>query len=97
MASFTIPDVDEELEQRLRLRATKHGWSSEEEARYILESTLRPEGLLGAAELLAAIRADAAAYGGIDKLRLPPARPVREPPDFGGAASDNGPEKDQGR
>ena len=33
MANFTIPEVDDDLEKRLRLRATEHGWSIEEEAR----------------------------------------------------------------
>jgi len=40
MASITIPDIDENLKQRLMERAVKHGHSVEVEAREILEDAL---------------------------------------------------------
>lgn len=81
MASITIRNLDDDLKKRLRLRAAERGHSMEEEARDILQSSLR-QGLSGA-EFLAAIRADVAALGGI-KLEPLPRQPVREPPDFSG-------------
>jgi plasmid stability protein len=40
MASITIRNLDEEIKQRLRVRAAKHGRSMEEEARDILRRVM---------------------------------------------------------
>jgi plasmid stability protein len=80
MASITIRNLDDDLKKRLRLRAAEHGRSMEEEARDILQSSLRSHDMTGA-EWYAAIRADVAPLGGI-RLEPLPRQPVREPPDF---------------
>lgn len=43
MASITIRDLDDHLKARLRVRATHHGRSMEEEARHILRAALTEE------------------------------------------------------
>ena len=40
MASITIRGIDDELKERLRIRAARHGHSMEEEARIILRSAV---------------------------------------------------------
>jgi plasmid stability protein len=40
MASITIRNLDEEIKQRLRVRAAEHGHSMEEEARDILRRVM---------------------------------------------------------
>ena len=40
MASFTIHEIDEDLKQRLKEQAAKHGCSMEEEVRRILAAAL---------------------------------------------------------
>jgi plasmid stability protein len=79
MASITIRNLDDDIKQRLRVRAAEHGRSMEEEAREILRR------VTGAAEpprnLAAAIRARIAAADRTD-LELPEREPMREPPRF---------------
>jgi plasmid stability protein len=86
MASITIRNLDDQLKQRLRMRAAERGRSMEEEAREILQGTLKPSSGSGA-ELYAAIRADVEPVGGI---RLEPLlrEPARDPP-FTGPAWDD--------
>ncbi len=43
MASITVRKIEDELKQRLRMRAAEHGRSMEEEARSILRSALGGE------------------------------------------------------
>ena len=43
MASITIRNLDDEVKQRLRVRAAEHGNSMEQEARDILEAALALE------------------------------------------------------
>ena len=80
MASITIRNLDDDIKQRLRVRAAEHGRSMEEEARDILRR------VMGEAapprNLAAAIRARVAPSGGVD-LELPAREPTREPPHFG--------------
>ena len=80
MASMTIRNLDENVKQRLRLRAVEHGHSMEQEARVILRAALRPEAP-GDNDLAGAIRARFAPFGGVE-LELPPRDPIREAPDF---------------
>ena len=44
MASITVRKIEDELKQRLRVRAAEHGHSMEEEARSILRSALGEDG-----------------------------------------------------
>jgi plasmid stability protein len=41
MASLTIRNLDDEFKIRLRLRAARHGWSMEQEARDILRRAVQ--------------------------------------------------------
>lgn len=81
MATMTIRDMDDDLQERLRLQAARHGRSMEEEARDILRGALAaqapPE-----SSLLEAIRARIQPLGGIE-LALPQREPIRSPQDLG--------------
>ena len=80
MASITIRKLDDDLKQRLRVRAAEHGHSMEQEARDILEAALDGPARTGE-ELVRRIRARVEPYGGFE-LELPPREPMREPPTF---------------
>ncbi len=79
MASITIPNLEDDLKRRLRIRAAEHGRSMEEEAREILRQVVSvpspPVNLVGA------IRARVAKVGGVE-LDIPAREPMREPPRF---------------
>jgi len=80
MASITIRRLEDAAKERLRVRASRHGRSMEEEAREILKAALA--GGAGSGENLArAIRRRFAPLGGVE-LSLPPREPIREPPKF---------------
>ena len=83
MTSIIIPNVDDDLEQRLKVRAAEHGRSIEAEARAILrlalgvsENEATTVGNLGDS-----IRAIVEPLGGIE-FDIPPRKQVREPPKF---------------
>jgi plasmid stability protein len=80
MASITIRNLEDDIKQRLRVRAAEHGRSMEEEARDILRR------VIGEApsprNLAAAIRARVAPAGRVD-LDLPDRQPMRKPPHLG--------------
>ena len=80
MASITVRKIEDELKQRLRVRAAEHGRSMEEEARSILRSALggeaAPEKGLGTA-----IHELFKPFGGVE-LEIPPREPMRELPRF---------------
>ena len=72
MASITIRNLDEDLEQRLRVRAAEHGHSMEQEARNILRVALaQPQ---TGEELVQRIRATFEEIGFVepDELQMPP-------------------------
>ena len=79
MASITIRNLDEDVKNRLRIRAASNGRSMEEEVGVILREAVtrefEPENLAGF------IRECFVPFGGVD-LELPPREPMREPPDF---------------
>ena len=77
MASITIRNFDDDLKQRLRVRAAEHGHSMEEEVRDILRRAIT-EGA-PPRNLAASIRARVAALGGVE-LGLAAREPMREPP-----------------
>ena len=79
MASITIRNLDDEVKQRLRVRAAERGHSMEEEARDILRR-VTSEGS-ATRNLAAAIRARVAPADRVD-LALPAREPMREPPQF---------------
>ena len=75
MASITVDNIDDGLQQRLRVRAAGHGRSMEEEAREILREVVNG---LPPDDLAAAIRKRVAALGGVD-LDIPERESMREP------------------
>ncbi len=80
MASITIRNLDEDLKQRLRIRAAEKGTSMEQAARDILRINLysdRPK----VGNLAEAIRNRFAPLEGVE-LRIPPRDPMPEPPIF---------------
>ena len=86
MASITVRNLDEDVQQRLRQRAARHGRSPEEEVRDILRAALEPEEALEqetapATGLGTAIHELFKPFGGVE-LDIPPREPAREPPTF---------------
>lgn len=78
MGSITIRKIDNELKERLRRRAARHGRSMEDEVRELLRTSLAMDS--GEPDNLAErIRARFAPFGGVD-LTLPEREPAREPP-----------------
>ena len=78
MASITIRNIEDDLKERLRVRAARHGHSMDEEARIILR---RAAGGISGAELL---EISANLFGekhGVE-LELPSRVPEREVPRF---------------
>ena len=80
MATLTIPDLEDSVDAKLRVRAAKHGRSTEDEARNILraaveEADTEPE------NLYQAIRRIVEPFGGFE-LELPPREKMRDPPRF---------------
>jgi len=77
MASITIRRLEEATKERLRIRASHHGRSMEEEAREILKVALTGK---GSAErnLAESIRRRFAAVGGLELPHLP-REPMRPP------------------
>jgi plasmid stability protein len=84
MDTLTIPNVDDNLKQRLKLRAAKHGQSIEVEAGDILRSALGGSASAQVpvtGNIADAIRAIVEPLGGIE-LEIAPRKPIREPPKF---------------
>jgi plasmid stability protein len=81
MATLTIRNVDAAVKERLRLRAARHGRSTEAEACRILSEAVASDGDQPEPNLAEAIRRRFAPLGGVD-LELPPREFVDEPPSF---------------
>jgi plasmid stability protein len=79
MASITIRNLEDDIKQRLRVRAAERGRSMEEEARDILRRAIGAE---LPRDLAAAIRARVAPVARVD-LDLPAREPMRQPPQLG--------------
>jgi len=79
MASITIRNLDDELKERLRVRAAKQGHSMEEEVRIILRRAVN--GIKGP-ELLTLSEKLFGEKHGVE-LELPPRSEERDPPGFG--------------
>ncbi len=83
MASITVRNIDDDLKEKLRVKAAQNGRSMEEEVRVILRQATG--GITGKElwELSRKLFAD----DGID-LELPPRQPGRPVPDFSGPEYD---------
>lgn len=79
MTTLTIRKLDPLMEERLRVRATLHKRSMEDEARLILNQALATPA--EPANAYDSIRRHFADIGGVE-LELPPRSPGREPPTF---------------
>ena len=77
MASITIRNLEDDIKQRLRVRAAERGRSMEEEARDILRRVVGESA--PPRNLAAAIRARVAPSERVD-LDLPAREPMRKPP-----------------
>jgi plasmid stability protein len=77
MASITIRNLDDDIKQRLKVRAAVHGRSMEEEARHILRRVMGDDG--APRNLAAAIRARIAPEDRAE-LALPAREAMRELP-----------------
>jgi plasmid stability protein len=73
---MSMRNIDESLRSRLRIRATQHGKSMEEDARDVLRTAPSAEAQTGG-DLGAAIRSRFAALGGGD-LAVSRREPMRE-------------------
>ncbi|MGB5737643.1 MAG: plasmid stabilization protein [Thiohalocapsa sp.] len=78
MATMTIRKLDDQLKQRLRVRAATHGRSMEDEARDILRTALAQDSD-DAGSLVDAIRARIEPLGGVD-LQIPTREAIRAIP-----------------
>jgi plasmid stability protein len=74
MATMTIRNLDDQLKQRLRVRAATHGRSMEDEARDILRTALATQP--SAPSLIEAIRTRVDPLGGIE-LDIPAREAIR--------------------
>ena len=81
MARITIRRLEDSIKKRLRVRASRHGRSMEEEAREILKSALG-KNRESSGNLAEDIRRLFGPARGVN-LRIPQRESMREPPDFG--------------
>ena len=80
MGSITIRKLDDDIKERLRQRAARHGRSMEDEVRELLRTTLAME-ISEPDNLADRIRERFAPFGGVE-LTLPDRDPPRDPPAF---------------
>ena len=82
MATLTVRNLPDDVHRALRMRAARHGRSTEAEIRDILEKAAKPEGRLKLGSLLTSIAREAggltdAEAGHFDRLRdRTPAEPT---------------------
>jgi antitoxin FitA len=67
MPNLTVRNLSEETHRALRMRAARHGRSTEAEVRVILEETVRPAGRL---KIGSEIHRIAREIGGMDELEV---------------------------
>jgi antitoxin FitA len=80
MASITIRRLEDATKERLRIRASRHGRSMEEEARRILNTVLAGKGN-SERSLAHSVQRRFGALGGVDLADVP-RQPMRRPPKF---------------
>ncbi|MBA3744532.1 hypothetical protein [Sporichthya sp.] len=78
MAAITVRGLDDNVKERLRLRAARNGNSMEAEARLILEAAVASEAVMGFGSR---IHARFAALGGVE-LDIPPRTDQSRAPTF---------------
>ncbi|MDV3125288.1 Arc family DNA-binding protein [Mycobacterium sp. 21AC1] len=80
MATLTVRNVSDEVHRALRVRAARHGRSTEAEVRAILEEAVKPEGRVKLGSLLADIGHQAKLtdedFAVFDQRDQAPARPI---------------------
>jgi antitoxin FitA len=76
-----LVDISDDLDKRLRLRATQHGHSVEEEVQKILKDSLSPPPR-EPGNLYDQIREDVERLGGGFEFNPLPRYRIRQPPDF---------------
>ena len=81
MTDITIHDLEDDLSQRLQVRAAAHGRSMEEEIRQILRETLGAQSV-EESNLAERLRRRFQPLGGVELPELE-REPIREPVDFG--------------
>lgn len=81
MASITIRRLDDELKEKLRVRAARHGRSMEDEVRELLRTTLSADES-APHKLATAIGRRFGEIGGVE-LNIPEREAVRKPPEVG--------------
>ena len=82
MVSRTIRNLDEQLKNRLRMRAASRGRLMEDEARDILRAAIATELRPKKGNLATRIRSRMAKIGGIE-LEIPAREPIRDSADLG--------------
>jgi plasmid stability protein len=87
MASLTIRKLNDNIKQRLRIRAAEHGRSMEEEARMILRQVL-DDPHASEKNWVESITSRFQELGGVE-LELPERQMPREAPDFSSAEYDH--------
>ena len=81
MGSITVRNLDEAIKNSLRVRATRHGWSMEQEIRQILQQTVAPE---QAKQISFAERVNQRfASLKVERFPIAPRQATRTPPNFG--------------
>ena len=80
MAAVSIRDLDDQVRERLRVRAAQHGRSMEAEIRAILTAAVSEP--TSTADFARTLLARFGALGGVD-LDLPPRTATPRPADFG--------------
>lgn len=76
MASLTIRNFDDDIKERLRIQAARHGWSMEQEAREILRLAVKAP--VAGADFARSINRRFAKLG-VDELPIPKRRAARLP------------------
>ena len=79
MANLTVRNLSDETHRALRLRAARHGRSTEAEVRIILEETVLPPGRL---KIGSEIHRIAREIGGMDDFEIARERSEIKGPDF---------------
>lgn len=82
MASITIRNLDDEIMNRLKMRADAHNRSMTEEVRAILQEAVADNIPIPTPDNLISFTRECFAEIGPFDLELPVREPMREPPDF---------------
>jgi antitoxin FitA len=81
MATLTIRNLDDDVKQRLRVRAAQHGWSMEEEVRTVLQASVEQDIISKPGGLATRLMERFKSVGGVE-LDIPPRTLAPEPINF---------------